>query len=58
MLYIILFPKMIAEPIVRFHEIASELTDRAAFDTVDQKLLITNVLGEQALASFELERQI
>lgn len=35
MLYIMLFPKMIAGPIVRFHEIAGQLTDRAAFDTVD-----------------------
>ena len=58
MLYIILFPKMIAEPIVRFHEIAGQLTDRAAFNTVDQNLLITNVLGERALAAFELKRQI
>ena len=58
MLYIMLFPKMIAGPIVRFHEIAGQLTDRAAFDTVDQKLLIANVLGEQASAAFELERQI
>ena len=58
MLYIMLFPKMIAEPIVRFHEIAGQLTDRAAFDTVDQKLLIANVLGERAFAAFELERQI
>ena len=72
MLYIMLFPKMIAGPIVRFHEIAGQLTDRAAFNTVDQKLagafhfdiglakklLIANVLGEQTLAVFELERQI
>ena len=72
MLYIMLFPKMIAEPIVRFHEIAGQLTDRAAFNTVDQKLagafcfvidlakklIIANVLGEQALTAFELERQI
>ena len=49
---------MITEPIVRFHEIASQLTGRAAFDTVDQKLLIANVLGERAFAAFELERQI
>ncbi|MBF9224209.1 MBOAT family O-acyltransferase [Hymenobacter ruricola] len=62
LLYIMLFPKMIAGPIVRFHEIAGQLTDRRAFDTVDQKLagafrfiiglakkvLIANVLGEQA----------
>ena len=49
---------MIPEPIVRFHEIAGQLTDRAAFDTVDQKLLITNVLDELALAAFKLKRQI
>ncbi|WP_022825890.1 MBOAT family O-acyltransferase [Hymenobacter norwichensis] len=62
MLYIMLFPKMIAGPIVRFHEIAGQLTDRRAFDTVDQKLaglfrfgiglgkkvLIANVLGLEA----------
>jgi len=62
LLYIMLFPKMIAGPIVRFHEIAGQLTDRAAFDTIDHKLagafrfvlglakkvLIANVLGEQA----------
>ncbi|MDQ2794057.1 MAG: MBOAT family protein [Bacteroidota bacterium] len=68
MLYIMLFPKMIAGPIVRFHEIADQLADRAAFDTVDQKLagafrfviglakkvLIANVLGEQADLLFKL----
>lgn len=62
MLYIMLFPKMIAGPIVRFHEIAGQLTDREPFDTVDQKLaglfrfgvglgkkvLIANVLGLEA----------
>ena len=66
MLYIMLFPKMIAGPIVRFHEIAGQLTDRSAFDTVDEKLaglfrfiiglakkvLIANVLGEQADRDF------
>jgi alginate O-acetyltransferase complex protein AlgI len=69
LLYIMLFPKMIAGPIVRFHEIAGQLTDRAAFDTVDQKLaglfrfviglskkvLIANVLGEQADLIFKME---
>ncbi|MBX0292573.1 MBOAT family protein [Hymenobacter sp. HSC-4F20] len=68
LLYIMLFPKMIAGPIVRFHEIADQLTDRTAFDTVDQKLaglfrfmvglakkvLIANLLGEQADAIFNL----
>jgi len=68
LLYIMLFPKMIAGPIVRFHEIAGQLTDRQAYDTIDQKLaglfrfviglakkvLIANVLGEQADAIFKL----
>jgi alginate O-acetyltransferase complex protein AlgI len=69
LLYIMLFPKMIAGPIVRFHEIAGQLTDRQAFDTADEKLaglfrfaiglakkvLIANVLGEQADAIFKLD---
>jgi alginate O-acetyltransferase complex protein AlgI len=68
LLYIMLFPKMIAGPIVRFHEIAGQLTDRQQFDTVDEKLaglfrfavglakkvLIANVLGEQADRIFAL----
>ena len=69
MLYIMLFPKMIAGPIVRFHEIAGQLTDRSAFDTVDHKLaglfrfviglakkvLIANMLGEQADLIFKMD---
>jgi alginate O-acetyltransferase complex protein AlgI len=69
LLYIMLFPKMIAGPIVRFHEIAGQLTDRQAFDTVDEKLaglfrfviglakkvLIANVLGQQADVIFKLD---
>jgi alginate O-acetyltransferase complex protein AlgI len=68
LLYIMLFPKMIAGPIVRFHEIAGQLTDRRQFDTVDEKLagmfrfmvglgkkvLIANVMGEQADLIFKL----
>jgi len=68
LLYIMLFPKMIAGPIVRFHEIAGQLTDRAAFDTIDHKLaglfrfalglakkvLIANVLGQEADRVFSL----
>jgi alginate O-acetyltransferase complex protein AlgI len=68
LLYIMLFPKMIAGPIVRFHEIAGQLTDRRAFDTTDEKLaglfrfmvglgkkvLIANVLGQQADRVFGL----
>ncbi|UOQ54298.1 MBOAT family O-acyltransferase [Hymenobacter cellulosivorans] len=68
MLYIMLFPKMIAGPIVRFHEIADQLTDRAAFETIDHKLaglfrfvlglakkvLIANTLGQEADRIFGL----
>ncbi|MDF7812752.1 MBOAT family protein [Hymenobacter sp. YC55] len=68
MLYIMLFPKMIAGPIVRFHEIAGQLTDRRAFDTVDHKLaglfrfgiglakkvLFANIMGQEADRIFGL----
>ncbi|QJX46947.1 MBOAT family protein [Hymenobacter taeanensis] len=68
LLYIMLFPKMIAGPIVRFQEIAGQLQDRSAFDTVDQKLaglfrfglglakkvLIANALGQEADRIFGL----
>jgi alginate O-acetyltransferase complex protein AlgI len=65
-LYILLFPKLIAGPIVRYHEIADQITDRSANDTIDDKLtgfyrfviglskkvLIANQLGLQADAIF------
>lgn len=35
-LYIILFPKLIAGPIIRYHELADQITDRA--DLIDDKL--------------------
>lgn len=70
LLYIMLFPKLIAGPIVRFHEIAGQLPaqGREPFNTVDEKLaglfrfvlglakkvLIANVLGEQADKLFGL----
>lgn len=38
-LYIILFPKLIAGPIIRYHEIADQISDRSARDTVDEKLM-------------------
>jgi alginate O-acetyltransferase complex protein AlgI len=37
-LYIILFPKLIAGPIVRFHEIADQIIDRSANEIVDNRL--------------------
>ena len=68
-LYIILFPQLIAGPIVRFQEIAAQLVDRSAYLTVDykingffrftlglaKKLFIANVLGEYVDANFDTE---
>ncbi|MFT5386021.1 MAG: alginate O-acetyltransferase complex protein AlgI [Saprospiraceae bacterium] len=60
-LYILLFPQLIAGPIVRFNEIASQIKERRNAHTIDnklngifrftiglsKKLLIANTLGEQ-----------
>ena len=67
-LYIILFPKLIAGPIIRFHDFADQIYDHTDFETVDNKLrglyrffiglgkkvLIANVLGESADLIFKL----
>jgi alginate O-acetyltransferase complex protein AlgI len=37
-LYIILFPKLIAGPIIRYHEIHDQIADRSANETIDNKL--------------------
>jgi alginate O-acetyltransferase complex protein AlgI len=37
-LYIILFPKLIAGPIIRFHEFADQVYDHADHETIDNKL--------------------
>ncbi len=37
-LYIILFPKLIAGPIIRYHELADQITDRSQNETVDNRL--------------------
>ena len=37
-LYIILFPKLIAGPIIRYHQLADQITDRTANETIDNKL--------------------
>jgi len=61
-LYIILFPKLIAGPIIRYHDLADQITDRSQNDTMDnrltgfyrfvvglaKKVLIANHLGQQA----------
>ncbi len=65
-LYIILFPKLIAGPIIRFHEIADQITDRSKNDTyqfrlngfirfvlgLSKKVLIANVMGAYADSIF------
>ncbi len=67
-LYIILFPQLIAGPIVRFNEIADQIEDRSHQETVDnrllgffrfviglsKKVLIANTLGEQVEQIFAL----
>jgi alginate O-acetyltransferase complex protein AlgI len=66
--YILLFPKLIAGPIVRYHDIADQITDREKNYTPDIKLsgflifciglakktIIANTLGMQADAVFKL----
>ncbi len=61
-LYIILFPKLIAGPIIRFHDFADQIYDHTTFETTDNKLrglyrffiglgkkvLIANVMGASA----------
>ncbi len=67
-LYIMLFPQLIAGPIVRYSEIADRLTDRQQHETVDNRLLgffrfciglarklwVANVLGDVADSVFAL----
>ena len=38
-LFIMLFPQLIAGPIVRYNEIAAQITDRRANETIDNKIL-------------------
>ena len=67
-LYIMLFPQLIAGPIVRFNEIAEQLKSRDLYNINDKligffrfsiglakKVLIANVLGEKADLIFGLE---
>jgi alginate O-acetyltransferase complex protein AlgI len=68
-LYILMFPQLIAGPIVRFNEIADQLEDRRANENVDnrltgffrfalglgKKVLIANVLGEYADTVFAMD---
>lgn len=68
-LYIILFPKLIAGPIIRYHQLADQIVDRSANETIDDKLIgfyrfviglakkviIANHMGQQADAIFALD---
>lgn len=67
--YIIFFPKLIAGPIVRYHDIANQITNREKNYTADiklsgfyifclglaKKVIIANTLGMQADAVFKLD---
>ena len=67
-LYIILFPKLIAGPIIRFHEFADQIYDHTSFETSEnrlrglyrffiglgKKVLIANVIGEAANTIFAM----
>jgi alginate O-acetyltransferase complex protein AlgI len=67
--YILLFPKLIAGPIVRYHDIADQITDREKNYTPDVKMsgflifclglakktILANTLGMQADEVFKLE---
>lgn len=69
LLYVVLFPQLIAGPIVRYNEIAGELINRMANINANnrllglfrfsiglgKKVLIANVLGEAATEVFEME---
>ncbi|MDP2386908.1 MAG: MBOAT family O-acyltransferase [Bacteroidota bacterium] len=60
--YILLFPKLIAGPIIRYHEIGDQLTDRSENETLNNKIsgmcrfiiglskkvLIANIMAEKA----------
>lgn len=72
LLYILLFPQLIAGPIVRYNEIADQLEDREENETFDNKLLgfyrfviglakkvlIANVLGAEADRAFALSEEM
>lgn len=69
--YILLFPKLIAGPIVRYHDIADQITNREKNYTADVKLsgfytfciglakkvIIANTIGSQADDVFKLDIQ-
>ncbi|MBN2762356.1 MAG: MBOAT family protein [Bacteroidales bacterium] len=68
-LYIILFPKLIAGPIIRYHDLADQISDRSHNETVDnritgfyrfviglsKKVLIANHMGQYADTVFTID---
>ena len=68
-MYILMFPQLIAGPIVRYNEIADQIENRKEYETLDNKLtgffrfviglskkvLIANVLGEQVDYIFSMD---
>jgi alginate O-acetyltransferase complex protein AlgI len=70
-LYIIFFPKLIAGPIIRYHDIADQIQDHTDHETTDNKLrgmyrffiglskkvIIANVMGANADAIFGLKHE-
>ena len=69
LLYIIFFPKLIAGPIIRYHDLADQIKDRTHNDTIDnrltgfyrfviglaKKVLIANHMGLQADTIFSMD---
>ncbi len=57
-LYIILFPKLIAGPIIRYHELADQIADRSNSETVDNRLTgfyrFTLGLGKKVLIANQM----
>ncbi len=67
--YILLFPKLIAGPIVRFHEIADQISDRSSFENsknrflglsrfaigLSKKVFIANTMGKLADDIFQMD---
>lgn len=67
-LYIILFPKLIAGPIIRYHDFAGQVYDHLLYDTMEyrlrgfyrfclglgKKVMIANVVGSAASAIFDM----
>lgn len=68
-MYILLFPKLIAGPIIRYHEISDQIEDRTQNDTVDNKIagfyrfclglskkvLIANIMAAKADQVFAMD---